>query len=499
MNVFLMHADRDLDLASPLPSHMETLTQDLELHRLVAAMAAGNDFLDDIATRGLFLNLTDPDAILYRQEILRDALSRPEAFTQMYAIAVDAIEGERKIYFGLSWASPDTILYRSMRVLEIFIDALRGLRRIAEEEHPFVRSPGLDRLFTMLQRELDDAYFEAIAAHMRELKFPRGVLISADLGAGGHGQHHVLRHTPDQGWLERLALRNPEGYTFQIADRDEAGTQALSRLRGQGINLVANALAQSTDHILGFFRLLRAELAFYIGCLNLSAALAAIGEPLSFPDPAPERTGRLHARGLYDPCLALRTGERGVGNDVDAEHMNLMVVTGANQGGKSTFLRSVGIAQLMMQCGMFVPAEALSASVCSGVFTHFKREEDETMASGKLDEELARMSEIADEIAPGALLLCNESFAATNEREGSEIARQVIRAMLDAGITVVCVTHLYDLAHGLFNEGLETAVFLRAERETDGRRTYKLREGEPLPTSYGADTYRQVFGAPPPS
>ena len=108
----------------------------------------------------------------------------------------------------------------------------------------------------------------------------------------------------------------------------------------------------------------------------------------------------------------------------------LVVITGANRGGKSTFLRSVGLAHLMMQCGMFVPAEAFRANVCSGIFTHFKREEDATMQSGKLDEELSRMSTIVDAIVPGSIVLLNESFASTNEREGSEIATQIVRALL---------------------------------------------------------------------
>jgi DNA mismatch repair ATPase MutS len=105
------------------------------------------------------------------------------------------------------------------------------------------------------------------------------------------------------------------------------------------------------------------------------------------------------------------------------------------------------------------------------------------------------MSDIADEITPDALLLCNESFAATNEREGSEIARQVLRAMLDKQIRVLFVTHMYDLAHGFHAQDLDTALFLRAEREPDGRRTFKLREGEPLRTSFGEDSYRRIFGS----
>ena len=122
------------------------------------------------------------------------------------------------------------------------------------------------------------------------------------------------------------------------------------------------------------------------------------------------------------------------------------------------------------------------------------------MHSGKLDEELARMSEIAGQITPGSILLCNESFAATNEREGSEIARQVVRALLDRQIRVFFVTHMYDLAHGFYAQGLDTALFLRAGRQQpDGRRTFKLAEGEPLPTSYGEDSYRRIFGTSEPT
>ena len=113
-------------------------------------------------------------------------------------------------------------------------------------------------------------------------------------------------------------------------------------------------------------------------------------------------------------------------------------------------------------------------NVCDGVFTHYKREEDETMESGKLDEELARMSEIADHVTADCILLCNESFAATNEREGSQIARQVVTALLEQGIKVLFVTHMFDLADGFHEQKLDTALFLRAERGSDGARPFKL-------------------------
>jgi len=197
--------------------------------------------------------------------------------------------------------------------------------------------------------------------------------------------------------------------------------------------------------------------------------------------------------GLYDVCLSLNTADQVVGNDIPGEYKQLVVITGANRGGKSTLLRSIGLAQIMMQCGMFVPARTFEASVCHGVFTHFKREEDAGMKSGKLDEELSRMSTIVERIAPGSVLLLNESFASTNEREGSEIARQIVRALLETKVKVFYVTHMFALAEGFYRERSDSFLFLRAERLDDGTRTFRLLEGEPLPTSFGKDLYRQIF------
>jgi hypothetical protein len=496
MKAFLMHPNEDFDLRRELPPHQEALTRDLELETLCTAMAGGDQFLYEVAKRAVLSSLKAPEAILYRQHVLADCLQQPAVVRELYGIAVEAIQRERKVW-GVFMNSPDTILHHSIQILELFVGILRRLRTFADSYAGSFQSEGFGRLFAMLASELDDEYFLTVEAHLQELKLRRGVLVSAELGKGNKGVRYVLRRAPALSWKERLGLGSRSGYGFMIPDRDENGFKALEELRARGINQVANALAQSTDHILSFFAMLRTELGFYVGCLNLGERLAEQGEPTCFPEAIAPGARALTARGLYDVCLALHVKAGVVGNDVDADDRSLVIITGANQGGKSTFLRSVGVAQLMLQCGMFVGARSLRASVVDGVFTHFKREEDATMESGKLDEELARMSDIADAITPRSVLLCNESFAATNEREGSEIARQVIRALLDSGIAVFFVTHLFDLASGFHQQELATALFLRAERQPDGQRTFRLVEGEPLPTSYGEDSYRRVFGAAP--
>jgi len=383
----------------------------------------------------------------------------------------------------------------SIDLLEYLLGMLRKLRGIAEEVAGRFESEAFTALFAMLGKELDNEYLARIQTHLKELRFRKGVLLSAELGNGNEGTNYVLRQSRGKGpnWLQRLFGKGPPAYTFHLDERDEAGARILGEIRDRGISRVAPALAQSAGHVLNFFKMLRTELGFYIVCLNLHGRLVAKKEPVCFPTPAPAGERGHRFSGLYDVCLSLHMEHRVVGNTVDADGKSLTIVTGANQGGKSSFLRSIGLAQLMMQCGMFVGAEAFQAELCPALFTHYKREEDATMKSGKFDEEIVRMSEIADHIGPNSMLLLNESFAATNEREGSEIAKQIVCALLERRIKIFYVTHLYEFARGFFERGTDDAIFLRAERKADGTRTFRLLEGEPLETSYGEDLYRQIF------
>jgi len=495
MKVFLMYQNHDFDLKQELPPSEKALTQDLELNTLFQAMSQGDGFLSQVAKEAILTSLNDSNTILYRQNILKDCLKYASIIRDIYDIAVQSLESKKGHYWGVFSHSPDSILYGSVEIMQILADMLKKIKDIADKHADQFESVGFKSFFAMIREELNDEYFASIQQHLKDLKFRNGVIISAELTDGNKGMNYVLRKSSEQtqNWMKRIFSQKAPEYSFFIAERDESGMRALSEIRDRGINLVANALAQSTDHIISFFNMLRTELAFYVGCLNLSEQLTQMGGPMTFPIPENSGERRHSFKGLYDVCLALTMKQKVVGNDIDADHKNIVIVTGANQGGKSTFLRSVGLSQLMMQCGMFVPAESFCSNICEGIFTHYRREEDSAMNSGKLDEELGRMSTIVDNLSPNSMVLFNESFAATNEREGSEIARQIICALLEKQIKVVFVTHLYEFAHSFFAMDLGNAIFLRAERQTDGNRTFRLTEGEPLRTSYGEDLYSKIF------
>jgi DNA mismatch repair ATPase MutS len=459
-------------------------------------MAQGDQFLHAVALAALLDSVrTNLQTVLHRQAVLSDCMAQPALVRDLYALAVEALECERKVHFGYFSKSPDMIMRRAVEVLRIFMDRLRRLNMLAAEHAAGVTSAGLRTLFDTLQSELGGEYLGEVEEQLRQLEVLDELLIGVRLGKGNKGTDYRLCQAAggQQKWAERIFGSKAPSYSFTVADRDLSGAQALVSLRDQGLNQVANALAQAGDRIQAFFQQLRIELAFYVGCLNLHEKLAAIGAPAAFPVPAPQGEGKLHCRGVYDVCLALVLGRSVVANDLQADGCKLMMITGANKGGKSTFLRGLGLAQLMMQCGMMVGAEAFCADLCEGLFTHFRREEDAGMDSGKLDEELARMSAIVDQLQPHALLLFNESFAATNEREGAEIARQIVLALVEQGIKVYFVTHLFTLAHELDEEHRSDVLFLRAERQADGGRTFRMQEGPPLATSYGADLYDRIF------
>ncbi len=496
MNVYLMNNNRDFNPDQERPWNGLDLIQDLQLDPVLNVMADGDEFLYRVAQSTLLSSIGSKlDVILYRQKILSDCLKNTPTVKRLYKLAVGVI-GEKRV---VHWSAGQThsswsLLSRSVETLQVFLGTLRTLRSIADQDADKFESDGFKEFFTRIKEEITGEYLQEIEEHLRELNFEDEVLIGAQLGKGNRGSNYVLCKPGEQKkWFERIFKTGTREYTFRINDQDEIAVRKLSEFKNRGVNSVANAAAQSVEHILNFLILLRTELAFYLGCINLYKRLNEIGEKTCFPVPVTADKRTLSCAGLYDVSLALSMNEPVVSNDISADNKNLIIVTGANKGGKTTFLRSVGLSQIMMHSGMFVPAGSFSANLCTGLFTHFKRKEDVSMESGKLDDELNRMSQIADHLSANSLVLLNEAFAATNVREGSEIARQIVSALSEKQVKVFFVSHLYQFVQDLYDSRTEEIMFLRAERKTDGTRTYKLIEGEPLDTGYGIDLYNKIF------
>ncbi len=498
MKTYLLFPDRDPAPPGVVGPLQQALLQDLDLATVVGAMSAGDPELLRIATAVLLAPAPPAAVVAFRQDVLDDCLRAPTTARKLYALAADALAEEHRIW-GWSEHSASSVLLRSLQVLGVFLAALRRLIELARAEGPALRSAGFRRLVAELNTELDDAFFREAAAHMERLRHRSPLLLSTGVGPEARPTEFTLRAPREErrrAWQRLLpARRNPR--TVVIGDRDETGHRYLSDLTDRGLEPAAAALGRAADHLLQFLQAFRDEVGFYVGALNLADRLAATGNPVCRPRLDRADGPACDAQGLFDVGLALHLGKPVVANDVLAGGRRLVLLTGANRGGKSTLLRALGLAQLMAQAGLFVGARGYVGGVAAGVYTHFRRAEDPGMTRGKLEEELARLRTITEAIRPGALLLCNESLSSTNEQEGSEIADQVVRALVGHRVTVYYVTFLFEFADAWQRRAPQECLCLRVERRSDGSRSFRLVPGEPLPTSFAEDLYHQIWDAPP--
>ncbi|MFU8841421.1 MAG: MutS-related protein [Nitriliruptoraceae bacterium] len=501
MRIRLLHPDHHLDLDTEVVAHAEDLTEDLGLDVVLDAMAGRDRRVRTAARRVLLAPPDDAEVVRRRQGAVADALAVPDTVRELYRVVTQGLEAAQRSSVGLFRDAPDPLVRRGVERLGVYVEVLRRVRRLLEAARPEVRSEAFTGLVADAVATFDEPHLQEIERHLDALSFPRGVQFRARVGRGGLPTDHVLQRPRDSGWLSRAWERSGGSASFELAERDDAGLDALVRWRDQALAPVATVLVQAGQDLEELLTELRDELAVLLAAVNLHTRLQAAGQPVCLPEvvdvdadgPWPVLT----AEGLVDPALALTLHGEVVGNDLSLDAAALTLITGANQGGKSTLLRSLGTAQLLLQAGMPVPAVRYRGQPVGAVHTHFGREEDRDLARGKLEEELERMRRTAETLRSGDLLLLNESFAATNEREGSELAFGVIRGCLDAGVRVVAVTHLFELADRLHRTEPERGAFLRAEREDDGGRTFRVTPGPPLPTSFGQDLYRRILGEDP--
>ena len=495
MRVFLMYEDKDFDDKASLPFNSNTLMNDLGLEIILKAMSNGDEFIYGVAKVAIFNTLTNKEDILYRQEVLKDCLNNEQTVKDIYALSIKSIEKKHENLLGIFGRFPGSLLSSSVSLLDMYFDILKELKEVADTHHKKFNSQGFKRFFKMIQDELSDEYIKNVKEHLKELRFKKGVLLSAKLGYTNEGTNYTLRRDKFalKGWLGKVFIKKSKEYSYSLHPRDDAGANILRNIRDEALYDVALSLSRSAKHVDNFFKLLRKELAFYLGCINLNKTLQSKTLQSTFPKVWDKKEIRLSSKGIYDISLALILKKEIVTNDLEADKKELVFVTGANQGGKTTFLRSIGISYLMMQSGMFVAAKQFEASISSSIFTHFKKEEDKTLKSGKFDEELSRMSQIIEHIHPYALILFNESFASTNEFEGSQIAKEIVQALLKKDIRVFFVTHMYELSNYFYQQKLDNVIFLRANRKTDGQRDFKIIPSPPLQTSYAKDVYEKVI------
>ena len=217
------------------------------------------------------------------------------------------------------------------------------------------------------------------------------------------------------------------------------------------------------------------QIIFLAGCARMYERGLSVGFYFCMPKACEEE-----AEKLYELALALQSMEQPIPNTVSLKEQRALIVTGANQGGKSTFLRSLGIAQVLCQAGMYVPAKKYPLHAYEDIFTHFTRREDATMNMGKFEEELKKQFRMS-----GMVLA---------EVTAYQIAMDLMHTCLSEAVTVWMVTHITKFAKELYGEHPENVLFLSAGRTEENEIRFQMYEKVPGDTSYGLTLYEQMIG-----
>ncbi|MET7768476.1 DNA mismatch repair protein MutS [Nocardia sp. NPDC005366] len=192
-----------------------------------------------------------------------------------------------------------------------------------------------------------------------------------------------------------------------------------------------------------------AELRFYLGYLGFVRSLTARGPRYCYPEITADFAG-VFAEGAFDAALAHQLSAAGatvVGNDFRLDGAErVLVVTGPNQGGKSTFARMIGQLFYLAALGCPVPGSRTRLSLPDGLFTHFVRQDDLDDPGGALAQELAKIRDILPRVTERSVLVLNESFSTTTADDARLIGGAVLRRIIERGAVAVYVTFLEELA-----------------------------------------------------
>ncbi len=267
-------------------------------------------------------------------------------------------------------------------------------------------------------------------------------------------------------------MRNPFSGGPRITELENSVLDILIKKQPDFFRRIVEVSGRWTGYENPVISAFEKEIRFYLAFLSLQRTMEAKG----FRFAVPETGERTEARGLYDlvlACASLKSGRKVVANDVEyREGERFFVLTGPNQGGKTTFARSLGQLIYFARIGVDVPAEWARVPFYPDIQSHFSVEESVDTGRGKLKEELVRLAPMMEMKQRGTFVVINELFTTAASYDAEIMGRRVLEHFIALGCTGIYVTHLQELSRGIAG-----AADLHATLDGNRNPTFEIRRG----------------------